>query len=395
MDSPVSGSSTDAFLQALAARLESRVDDLVEIHMRQASEDQPQWVGSDRPELHETQRRLARDSFLAEIGSLRHGARIPTVCPPQDLEYARNAARLGAPREIITYPYRLGQQVQWQEWLDLVEEAALQPGVRRALLDRGSRFFFAYANRVSEFVTEEYAKERERIFRGEEERRRQIVSEVLTGEQVHAAGLGYDLEAWHVGVIVQGPEPAHAISELARIVDRRPLRVAMLNQTWGWLGGARPLGEAARRALEEYGPPVDAAVAVGADERGLEGFRRTHQQAGHAFRAAAPGHSTYFDKIALEALATRDEAAASEFVARELNGLLGEDTRSSRLRETLRVYFGVGQNAALTAKRLGIHEQTVAQRLRAVEQRTGRQVAGRRAELETALRIQDYLDLPR
>lgn len=76
---------------------------------------------------------------------------------------------------------------------------------------------------------------------------------------------------------------------------------------------------------------------------------------------------------------------------RELAGIAGADTRSRRLRETLRAYFSAGQNAALTAKRLGIHEQTVAQRLGAVEERTGRAVASRRAELETALRIEDYL----
>lgn len=56
-------------------------------------------------------------------------------------------------------------------------------------------------------------------------------------------------------------------------------------------------------------------------------------------------------------------------------------------RQTLRAWFAVGHNAAA----LGVHEQTVAQRLRAVEERTGRPVASRRAELETALRLRDLL----
>jgi len=379
-------------MEELAVRLEARVDDLVDSHMREEATHSPEWI-LDRPELLQAQRRLARDSFLAEISSLRRGATVPDVCPPQDIEFARAAARLGAPRESITYAYRLGQQVQWHEWLELVEEADLEPGARRAMLDRGSRFFFAYANRVSELVTEEYAGERERMLRGEEERRRLLVSEILAGADVNVDGLDYDLDGWHVGLIVQGPESSRVTDELARIVDRRPLRAPTLNQDWGWLGATRPLDDAARRALAEYRPPPGIAVAVGADEAGLEGFRRTHRQAGHALRVAVrrESRSACFDEIALEALATRDEVAAREFMTRELAGVEGEDTRSCRLRETLRAYFAVGQNAALTAKQLGIHEQTVAQRLSAVEERIGRGVAGRRAELETALRIADYL----
>ena len=46
---------------------------------------------------------------------------------------------------------------------------------------------------------------------------------------------------------------------------------------------------------------------------------------------------------------------------------------------------------AAAAAALGVHEQTVAARLRAVEERTGRSVAARRAELETALRLREYL----
>lgn len=225
--------------------------------MRRVGEDFPEWV-LDRPELHEIQRRLARDSFLAEIAALRHGAQVPEDCPLQDLEYARTAARLGAPRDIITYPYRLGQQVQWQEWLDLVEEAGLERDVRRALLDRGSRFFFSYANRISEFVAEEFARERERMLRGEEERRRHAVAEILTGADVSSDALGYHLDGWHVGLVVEGPASARVISELAQVADRRPLRVSMPGQTWGWLGGASPLGDLARQALGEHRTPTDA-----------------------------------------------------------------------------------------------------------------------------------------
>jgi sugar diacid utilization regulator len=56
----------------------------------------------------------------------------------------------------------------------------------------------------------------------------------------------------------------------------------------------------------------------------------------------------------------------------------------------LTTYFAHGGNAAATAKALDIHEQTVAQRLTAVEERTGRAILNRRAELEAALRLRRY-----
>ena len=108
--------------------------------------------------------------------------------------------------------------------------------------------------------------------------------------------------------------------------------------------------------------------------------------------AAASGRPiTHYAEVALESLAAVDEDAAAAFVARELAGLDGDDVRSTRLRQTLRAWFAAGHNAAAAAAALGVHEQTVAQRLRTVEERTGRPVAARRAELETALRLRDLL----
>ncbi|HLQ47495.1 MAG TPA: helix-turn-helix domain-containing protein, partial [Candidatus Dormibacteraeota bacterium] len=82
-----------------------------------------------------------------------------------------------------------------------------------------------------------------------------------------------------------------------------------------------------------------------------------------------------------------DEARARAFVSRELRGIDGDDPRSRRLRRTLRAYFASAQNGSAAAALLGVHEHTVAYRLRTIEDRLGRPVAARRAELETALRL--------
>jgi DNA-binding PucR family transcriptional regulator len=50
-------------------------------------------------------------------------------------------------------------------------------------------------------------------------------------------------------------------------------------------------------------------------------------------------------------------------------------------------------NAASAAAALGVHQQTIANRLRAAEERIGHPVAARRIELETAMRLRASLDL--
>jgi hypothetical protein len=323
---------------------------------------------------------------------MKNGATIPVTCPEVDADGARRTAHIG-PLGPLLSGYRAGHAVQWETWFELVEQQQFQPSPRRELLERGSRFFFAYADRLSRFVTEEYFSERERTLRSHEQRRMHVVREILEGREGDAAALDYDVQGEHLGVVAWGPEGANAVRELAKTLDRRVLVVSVIDQTWwAWLGGSRPVGDRVR-ALERLRPPANTRLAVGTEASGRDGFRRTHRQAVSAQRAALRTDApvTSFEEIALEALAGENVEEAKAFAARELRALEGDDKRSGRLRETLEAYFASGQNAAATAAMLGIHEQTVAQRLRAVEERTGRPVASRRAELETALRLRRYI----
>jgi DNA-binding PucR family transcriptional regulator len=122
------------------------------------------------------------------------------------------------------------------------------------------------------------------------------------------------------------------------------------------------------------------------------GFRRSHRQAGDAYLVALrhPQPVTLYADVALEALALRDEQVARDFAAGQLRGLNGDD----KLRDTLRRYFASSQNAAATAVALGVHEQTVARRLKAVEEKIGCPLNHRRAELELALRLEELLANP-
>jgi hypothetical protein len=378
---------------ALARALADRIDELVDRLEARHPDAIRAWF-ADRPELVDANRAFERDSMLAELWCLADGARLPAELPAPDAALARMAAQLGSPLQFLLWGYRNGHRVQWEGWLDLVEGLPGVPaGRRRTLLDEGAAFFFGYVDRMSDLVTDEYTRERERALRGLEQRRMRAVTLLLDGAAADASELDYDVAGAHVGAILWGRDGPDAAHELAGALDRRALVVAVdRGLWWAWLGGRAPLGDALRARPAGWSPPAGTAVALGAESRGADGFRATHRQAGAAHRAGlAQGAAlTVYDDVALEALAAADGDAARAFVARELAGLDGEDARSRALRDTLLAWFAHGHNAAATAAALGVHEQTVAQRLRAVEERTGHAPAARRAELETALRLRRY-----
>jgi DNA-binding PucR family transcriptional regulator len=387
-------SDLDSKFRELAAELRTRSDELADRLMERARDEIPKWL-IERPEVGEAVRSLTVDSIDAELRAFQR-LRLPNRLPRADLGWAHAAAQVGALEEVAVMVdgYRRGHQVQWEAWFELVEREEPDPERRRQLLQRGWRFFFDYAGLLGQMVTQEFLAERGRRLRGHEERRIRLVQEVLDGASVDSAELDYDLDGHHLAAIAWGAAGPDALRALARELDRRLLLVTVVEETWwGWLGGRSPLTPDQRQSLLRVRPPAGARLALGTDGEGPDGFRRSHRQAQQAHRAARNRDApvTHYDEVALEALAAADLPGAREFVARELEGLDGDDPRSRRLRETLLAYFAAGHNAAATAAALGVHEQTIAHRLRAVEERAGRPVAARRAELETALRLREYL----
>ena len=378
----------DTTFRLLATELRSRRAALAAAYTDRLHDELPEW-SADRPELADTIRAGAEAAIGGELEALAEGA-LPETCPEFDAEGARQCARLGVPLEAVLLQYRLGHAVQWEAWFEIVEGHGLSAAKRRELLERGSRFFFDYANRLTRLVVAEYESERGSLLRRTEQRRAFLVREVLAGRNIDAEALGYDLSYHHLGAIAWGDAPDEALRRLAAQLDRTALVIdAGEGECWGWLGGVKPLPEGPEAAPAGEG----ARLALGDDEQGVAGFRRTHQQAAFARYAAEQldRELVRYDDIALEALATADQEAARAFVGRELRGLEGSGTRSEQLRETLESYFTCGQNAAAAAAALGVHQQTVGHRLRTIEERIGTRVNDRRAELEVALRVRRYL----
>lgn len=83
-------------------------------------------------------------------------------------------------------------------------------------------------------------------------------------------------------------------------------------------------------------------------------------------------------------LASRPDAM-NTFVKRELQGLLGDDETSARLRNTLRAVLSHPGNFEAAARQLDVHKNTVRYRVQQIEKRLGRRIIHRALHLELAL----------
>ena len=94
-------------------------------------------------------------------------------------------------------------------------------------------------------------------------------------------------------------------------------------------------------------------------------------------------------------MATADLEQARTFVQRELRGLAGDDDLTARLAATLRTYLDEHSSRSRTAKRLGIHENTVSYRIKQAEEILGRSVDQRTLELRVALALAQHVRVRR
>jgi len=389
---PIQPALSDDFVR-LAMALEGQLDKLSGATLEGLRVEAPIWASAEAIGEEEVAA-FVRASLGAQVQSFRRRA-LPERCPDVDAHGARAIARLGDLKAMLS-GYRIAHMVLWEAWLDLIEASGAEPAVRRGLLRYGSRFFFRYAGVLGDYVADNYQLELEQSLRSGEQRRFQVVKGLLEGRSSLGAELDLNLEQHHLGVLAWGAGGQDAARELAASMGRLLLLVSPFERVWwGWLSGAQPLDPAAEGAVRDLAPPPGTGLAAGLDGFGESGFRATHRQAQRARRIALRlGISVVlYADVAVEALLGDNTADARAFVEHELHGIEDDSVASRRIRETISAYFAAEHNAASAAAVLGVHQQTIANRLRAAEERIGHPVASRRVELETALRLRASLDL--
>ncbi|HEX6712320.1 MAG TPA: helix-turn-helix domain-containing protein [Thermoleophilaceae bacterium] len=320
------------------------------------------------------------------------------VIPHEALEFLRGNVRRGIPLAALLRSYRLGHAWLWESWSQALQGRVQDSGELAAGQDQSSAFMFAYVDKVSDALVEEFGTERERMMRSASQMRAETVRAILAGEPVdeEAASrrLGYELKRHHVAlrVTASGSEVSgleRAVGEAAAALGKgEPLVVASGAARFDvWCGSFDP---PKTDGLETYEPPPGVLVAFGRAARGIAGFRSSHGEALQAARIAslAGGASmTSYADVELVSLLAGDLPRARSFVAVQLGPLASTTEPAERLRETVLAFLVSGGSATRVAKELYVHQNTVAYRVKRAEEMLGHKVSERSIELTCALTL--------
>jgi hypothetical protein len=221
---------------------------------------------------------------------------------------ARRAARSGVGLDTVLRRYAAGDRLLAEF---IMEEASSFPNaaLRQVLRAQGPQ-----VDRVMAAVAAEYMGELELMRRSPAQRMAERVQRLLGGDSpLDAAELGYELEGWHLGLILTGARPDVAARTLAAGLSRPALVVPRGDDVaWAWLGGQEELAVADVDRYLAAGVLGDVSLAVGEPRRRFEGWRLTHQeaQAARLVMLRQPRPLTRASDVVLLAAVLRDEALA-------------------------------------------------------------------------------------
>ena len=335
------------------------------------------------------------------IRMLAHGARADDITIPHEaLDFLRGNVRRGLPLSVVLRSYRLGHAWLWEQWSQTLKLRVVDSGELAAGQDESSAFMFAYVDKVSGALVEEFGTERERMLRSAEQVRADTVRAILDGEAVDGEAaskrLGYELRRHHVALRVSSG--AHEVAGLERAVGEAAAAVGTGDPVVVASGAARfdvwcgSFDPPATDELEGYEPPRGVLVAFGKPSVGLAGFRSSHIEAVQAarIRSLAPAATrpvTGYARVELVSLLASDLPRARAFVADQLGPLASTEEPAERLRETLLAFLVSGGSPTRVAKDLFVHHNTVAYRVKQAEEMLGHPVSHSPVELTSALTL--------
>jgi hypothetical protein len=315
--------------------------------------------------------------------------------PPQAISFTRELARRNVPIAELERGYRVVQHALWRWAVGELRDRIADPVHLAAAIEELSAATFATGDALSALVMERYAQERERWVRSADAVRMAAVEQVLSGRTLDVPAtsrrLRYELGLEHQAFVAWADgEDAVPETAAAAVGGARALLVPL---GVGVIAGWAPVG-----TLELDTATGGAAVAVGLPGMGARGFRLSHRQAMEARRVARtffsartsgrPRRPVAYADVGRLALLTHDLDQALEFAQRTLGRLAAGDRPTRRLAETLFVVLEEHGSPRRAGRRLGVHENTVAKRLRAIDGLMGAGPRPGAADLLAALTIQ-------
>jgi PucR C-terminal helix-turn-helix domain/GGDEF-like domain len=362
------------------------------------------WPSLEDPSFHAALSRSGRDNVRTVLDLLA-GRIDACVIPSGALEFADVAAYLDIPAAELEKAYRVGTASLWWRWWSVARTRADDAHGLEELIGRPTQTIHAYFDHVLDAVIPRYQEVSAELNRSRRDHRRMVLAQILDGsidaitEELDRI-LGYSLGDTHLAAVIETPGISPPTGDIARLRDAADARGTLMAQhtarTWlVWLGRPGGFGPTnlsrMRRALVDTG----LTIAVGAPADGLAGLRRTRQ---HAVETQRVQHALGIDgcrclwahEVRLETLLLGDKQRARDFLTDELGPLGAGDSFTRRLRETLLAWLTMGSHGSAAAM-LGVHENTVRNRLRAAEELLGVPLTGRRTELMVALRLERLL----
>jgi DNA-binding PucR family transcriptional regulator len=355
------------------------------------------------------------DTFFA---AMRNGISIDQVEPPTAaLEHARRLAQRGVSANALVRTYRLGQRALVDMVLDEIRAANMDAQVGLDVFQRITSTSFRYIDRISQLVLTTYQNERDRWLANQNRVRALRVQELLDGGEIDidemAEAIRYPLRRIHLSVIAWCSESDNGgelvameryISELGKLlgVQEPPLFVAADRVTgWAWIPlpvDAAP--DAVTQIREFANARADAPwIAAGSPLRGVDGFRRSHQQA-LATRAVVIASGSHPPAVTaagdpglvVAAQFCDDLNEARAWVGDVLGPLASATDSDERMRETLREFLHTGSSFKATADELHLHVNSVKYRVQRAIERRGRPITDDRLDVEVALLLCHWFD---
>jgi DNA-binding PucR family transcriptional regulator len=402
------------------ARARSLVEEVV-VEMIERIDDSATMIADS---IHEaTGGELGNDMYLGTRQSTRANLGVITTllsdggdpttfaAPEEALSYARAYVHEGLSFDLLIRAYREGEHAYQREWLRQLHKRARDAEELAESVSYVNDYLYEYIGAMNRPLSVVYTAEHERWIRGGVAMRSEEVRAILSGAQTDAtqasSRLRYRVDGRHLAFVIWSQDPERAGGshgrrvydemdrlggELAQALDASSvllLPIGSIYAGWAAVGTAPNLGAVPRSRGNLH-------IAVGRVARGLDGFRRSHEEALMARRVASlaerPSTSCVsFGNVALDALMTHDVEEARRFVHSELGPLLDDSDASRRLTATLEVFLQEESSFVRAARRLGIHENTVAYRVRRAEEMLGRRTIERQLELRAALRLAGFV----
>lgn len=339
----------------------------------------------------------------AALSMVRHGIDVAAAAAPVTaLEHARAMAARGYSVDVMLRFYRIGHAYFSERIVAGITQVVPDPGLALAVVADLERYAFAYVDRISSEVAAEYVAELDRMQNRVRAARTDAVRGLIAGDRIDLGRaertLSHRLTGWQTGFVCWTDRDDTDLARVGAAVGAHfgsvhPLLVPDGAQAlWGWVSttGAPDVSSADLAPLADQ-IPAKVRVSIGTPAQGPGGFRDSHAQAQRGRRiielSGREAPATSYAEVALVDAMSGDLDVARAFVAAELGGLAFRGRREEEERRATLAVLDAQGGLAAAAEALGIHRNTVLQRVRRAEERRGRPVTDRLVELHAALRL--------